>query len=102
MLIIVSIFLAAAILIIWICSLGVLIMKNALDKLHYLTPAALFGGLFLFIAVFTQKGFSAATGKIFLMILLIWISNTVLTYNISKAAVVRQSRDKNREPEKAQ
>lgn len=70
-------------------------MDGVYDKLHYLGPASLIGGGLLFIAVLIQRGFSPESGKIFLILLLLWIGNTVLTYLTAKAESIRKSQKGN-------
>lgn len=98
--VLVTILLAVCVLLCWLCALGVAVMPTAFDKLHYIAPAGLLGGAAVLLAVLIHSGFTAETGKVFLIVLLLWVSNPVLTYATARAAVTRQSRQTNTEPDK--
>ena len=53
--------LAAAIVL--VSSAGVLVMRGAYDKLHFVTPAALVAPVLVTLAVLVYAGFSAATAE---------------------------------------
>ena len=98
--VIVVILLALAVLTCWLCALGILIMHGVFDKLHYLSPASLIGGAFLLAAVTVQRGFSSDTEKTVLIVLLLWLSNPVLTFATAQAAIIRKSRRTNEQSER--
>ncbi len=92
--------LALTVLICWLCALGVLIMHGTFDKLHYLSPTSLLGGMLLLIAMLVEKGLSSETAKVLLIIALLWVSNPILTFATARATFIRDSREMNVEPEK--
>ena len=89
---VVAILLAVSVLLCWLCALGVVVMPTAYDKLHYIAPAGLLGGAAVWLAVLIDSGFSSDTGKVFLIVLLLWLSNPVLTYATARAVYTRQAR----------
>ena len=94
-----TILLAVCVLVCWLCAVGVLVMPTVYDKLHYISPPSLLGGAAVLAAVFAHSGLSSETGKVFLIVLLLWVSNPILTYATARAALARQSRRTNAEPE---
>ncbi len=89
--VVVTILLAVTVLLCWLCALGVAIMPTAYDKLHYIAPAGLLGGAAVLIAMLVHSGFTTETGKVFLIVLLLWLSNPVLTYATARAIITRES-----------
>jgi multisubunit Na+/H+ antiporter MnhG subunit len=98
--VVVAILLGLTVLTCWLCALGILIMHGAFDKLHYLSPASLIGGFFLLIAMLVEKGLSADMGKVLLIVVLLWVSNPILTYASARATMTRKSRRTNEQPER--
>jgi multicomponent Na+:H+ antiporter subunit G len=97
--VVVAILLAISVLLCWLCALGVAVMPTAYDKLHYIAPAGLLGGAGVLLAMLIHSGFTTETGKVFLIVLLLWVSNPVLTYATARAALTRQSRRTNAQPD---
>jgi multicomponent Na+:H+ antiporter subunit G len=95
-----AILLGVGVVVCWLCAGGVLVMPTVYDKLHYLSPASLVGGAAVLVAMFVHSGLSTETGKVCLIILLLWVSNPLLTYATARAALARESRRTHAEPEK--
>jgi hypothetical protein len=95
-----SILLGLIVLMCWLCGLGVVVMRGAFDKLHYLAPASLIGGGLLLVAMLIEKGLSTDTGKVLLIVMLLWAGNTILTYATARAEVIRTSRRTNEKLER--
>jgi len=72
------------------CCLGVLVMEDAYDKLHYLGPAAIVGPLVLSIAVLVTESFSQAGVKALLTAGLLLVSSPVLAHATARALYIRQ------------
>jgi multicomponent Na+:H+ antiporter subunit G len=72
------------------CCVGVLVMDDAYDKLHYLGPAAIVGPLVLSIAVLITEAFSQAGVKALLTAGLLLISSPVLSHATARALYIRQ------------
>jgi multisubunit Na+/H+ antiporter MnhG subunit len=98
--VVMAVLLGLVVLTCWLCSLGVLVMHGVFDKLHFLSPASLIGGALLLPAMLIEKGFSADTGKVLIIVVLLWVSNPILTYASARATLIRKSRRTNEIPER--
>jgi multicomponent Na+:H+ antiporter subunit G len=72
------------------CCLGVLVMGDAHDKLHYIGPAAIFGPLAVALAIVIRESLSQAGIKALLTAGLLIIVNPVLTHAIGRALYIRR------------
>ena len=85
--------LGLAVVVVLACSAGVLVMRGADDKLHFVTPAALVAPVLVTLAVLVHAGFSAATGETLLALLFMVIAGPFLTHATIRAARVRAAGD---------
>lgn len=85
--------LGLAVVIVLVSSAGVLVMRGAYDKLHFVTPAALVAPVLVALAVLVYAGFSAATTEILLAVLFMVIAGPFLTHATIRAARVRERGD---------
>jgi multisubunit Na+/H+ antiporter MnhG subunit len=85
--------LGLAVAIVLACSAGVLVMRGAHDKLHFVTPAALVAPVLVTLAVLVHAGFSATTGETMLALLFMVIAGPFLTHATIRAARVREKGD---------
>jgi multisubunit Na+/H+ antiporter MnhG subunit len=74
-------------------SAGVLVMRGAYDKLHFVTPAALVAPVLVALAVLVHAGFSATTGETLLALLFMVITGPFLSHATIRAARVRDKGD---------
>jgi multicomponent Na+:H+ antiporter subunit G len=72
------------------CCLGVLVMDDAHDKLHYIGPAAIIGPLAIAVAIVVRESFSQAGVKALLTAGLLIIANPVLTHATGRALYIRR------------
>jgi monovalent cation/proton antiporter MnhG/PhaG subunit len=72
------------------CCVGVLVMEDAYDKLHYLGPAAIVGPLVIAAAVVARESFSQAGVKALLTAGLLILASPVLTHATARALYIRQ------------
>ena len=72
------------------CCLGVLIMRDVYDKLHYTGPAAILGPLAFAAGIVVTEGFSQAGIKAILVAVFLIIANPVLTHATGRAFYIRQ------------
>jgi monovalent cation/proton antiporter MnhG/PhaG subunit len=72
------------------CCLGVLVMRDAYDKLHYTAPATTVGSLAIALAVVVEESLSQAGIKALLVFGALLVANPVLTHATARAARVRQ------------
>lgn len=73
----------------WLCCLGLLLGRTALDRLHYLGPATLLGPLLIAAAVVVHEALSQAGIKAILLVLAFLISSPVLSHATGRAARLR-------------
>lgn len=68
---------------------GVLVMGNAMDRLHFTAPASTVSPVFFALAVLIEEPLSSAGVKAVLVAALIIITTPVLTHATARAARVR-------------
>lgn len=68
---------------------GVLVMRDAYDRLHYSSPATTIAPLAIAAAIVLEESFSAAGIKALLVALVLLVTNPVLTHATARAARVR-------------
>ncbi|HEX6675806.1 MAG TPA: monovalent cation/H(+) antiporter subunit G [Actinomycetes bacterium] len=73
-----------------VCCVGVLVMRDAYDKLHYTAPATTVGSLAVAAAVVVSESFSQVGIKALLVFVALLVTNPVLTHATARAARVRQ------------
>jgi multicomponent Na+:H+ antiporter subunit G len=73
-----------------LCALGVLVMRNPFDRLHYLAPATLLGPLAVAAAVLVDASDMQARIKAVLVALILAATGPILTHATARAARVRQ------------
>jgi monovalent cation/proton antiporter MnhG/PhaG subunit len=69
---------------------GVLVMRDAYDRLHYTAPATTIAPLAIAAAIVLEEQFSAAGIKALLVALALLVTNPVLTHATARAARIRQ------------
>lgn len=72
-----------------VSSLGVLVARDAFDRLHYLGPVTIVGSLAVLLAVLVQEGFTSMTGKVAVVALILLATGPVTTHAIARAGLVR-------------
>ena len=72
------------------CCVGVLVMEDAYDKLHYLGPAAIMTGPTIAAAVVVRESFSQAGVKALLTAGLLTIASPVLSHATARALYIRR------------
>lgn len=73
-----------------ISSLGMLVMKDLYERLHYLFPPATLSVICFAAAVILDKHLSQAGIKALLIMLILLVTNAVLTHATARAARIRQ------------
>ena len=69
---------------------GVLVMRNPYDRLHYTAPAAVLAPVAIAVAVVLEERLSAAGVKAVLVALVLVTTNPVLGHATARAARIRQ------------
>ena len=82
------------------CCVGVLVMRDAHDKLHYIGPAAILGPIAVAGAIVLRESLSQPGVKAILTALLLIVANPVLTHATGRALYIRR-RD-HLEPERSE
>lgn len=72
------------------CCVGVVVMRDVYDKLHFTGPATILGPLALTAAIVVQEGLSQAGIKALLVAGLLLVANPVLTHATGRALYIRQ------------
>jgi multisubunit Na+/H+ antiporter MnhG subunit len=72
-------------------SVGVLVMRDAYQKLHFVTPAALVAPLLVALAIFVQMGLVENTGETFLALLFMVMAGPFLSHATIRAIRVRET-----------
>jgi len=72
------------------CCIGVLVMDDAYDKLHYLGPATILGPVAIAAAVVVRESLSQAGVKAVLTALLLIVASPVLSHATARALSIRQ------------
>jgi multisubunit Na+/H+ antiporter MnhG subunit len=88
-----DILLGVAVLLVLASSLGVALMRDTYQKLHYVTPAALLAPLVVGVAVLVQSGFTANAVQTWLAVLFMVIGGPYLAHATIRAARIRATGD---------
>jgi multisubunit Na+/H+ antiporter MnhG subunit len=88
-----DILLGLAVVIVAAASVGVLVMRDAYQKLHYVTPAALVAPALVALAVFVQAGLYENTGETLVALLFMVIAGPYLSHATMRAIRVREKGD---------
>jgi monovalent cation/proton antiporter MnhG/PhaG subunit len=88
-----DVLLALAVLVVLTCAVGLMVMKDPYQKLHFVSPAALVAPILVALAVLAVKGYSENTTDTWLALLFMVIAGPFLTHATIRAARVRQSGD---------
>ena len=75
-----------------IACLGVLVMRDALDRLHYTGPAVL-GAISIAVAVVVKDSFSLVGDKAILIALFLIVASPIATHAAARAARIAQRGD---------
>jgi multisubunit Na+/H+ antiporter MnhG subunit len=88
-----GILLGLAVLIVAAASVGVLVMRDAYQKLHFVTPAALVAPVLVALAILVQVGVSSNAGETFLALLFLVVAGPFLSHATIRAIRVREKGD---------
>jgi multicomponent Na+:H+ antiporter subunit G len=82
-----------------ICCVGVLVMPDVYDKLHYTGPASTIGALSIALSIVAHDGASQGGLKAILAATLLIIANPILAHATGRALYIRQRDHLEPEPE---
>lgn len=88
-----AVLLGLAVLTVAGASLGVLLMRDSYQKLHFVTPAALVAPVLVALAVLVQAGLRENTGETCLALLFMVIAGPFLSHATLRAIRIREAGD---------
>ena len=86
----VAVLLAICVLTTLLCTLGIVLMEEFFERLHYMATVTTVSSVALLAAVLVREGWGQATVKSILVIIVLLLINAVLTHATARAARVRQ------------
>lgn len=72
-----------------VCCLGIVLMKDFFERLHYMATVSTVAAVALLIAVVIEQGWGQAAIKMSLIVIVLFLMNAVLTHATARAARVR-------------
>lgn len=91
--IIVYVLLGLAVLIVLASSAGILVMRDACQKLHYVSPVAVVAPVVVGLAILVQSGFTENSAQTWLALVFVLAGGPVLTHATIRAARIRADGD---------
>ena len=88
-----DVLLGLAVAVVLASALGLLVMRDVYQKLHFVTPAALVAPVLVAVAVFVQAGLTENTGETLLALLFVVIAGPYLAHATIRAARIRDTGD---------
>jgi monovalent cation/proton antiporter MnhG/PhaG subunit len=73
-----------------LCCLGVAVMKNPYERMHFMAPVSTVSAAAVLIALVIQEGWGQAVIKMSLILLVLFLTNAVLAHATARAARVRE------------
>ena len=92
--------LGLAVAIVLASSVGILVMRGAYRKLHFVTPAALVAPVLVVLAVFIRSGLSENTGESLVALVFLLVAGPYLTHATVRA-IRAHDQASERDPEQA-
>ncbi|MGB9282331.1 MAG: monovalent cation/H(+) antiporter subunit G [Pseudonocardiaceae bacterium] len=88
-----DVLLGLAVVLVLASSLGVLVMRDVYQKLHFVTPISLVAPVLVAAAVLVKQGFSENTVQTWLTLVVLVIAGPFLTHATIRAARIRETGD---------
>jgi multisubunit Na+/H+ antiporter MnhG subunit len=85
-----DILLALAVALVLASSVGILVMRDAYQKLHYVTPAAVVAPVLVGLAVLARSGWSESSAQTWLATAFMVIGGPYLSHATIRAARIRE------------
>jgi multicomponent Na+:H+ antiporter subunit G len=83
-------FLIGGVVVELVCCIGLIAVRNAFDRLHYLGPASSVGPLAIAAAVLIEESFTQAGVKSLLVAVLLLLTSPVLTHATARAMRIHE------------
>ena len=93
MTVVADVLLGLAVAVVLASSLGVLVMRDVYQKLHFVTPISLIAPALVAVAVLVQQGYSENTVETWLALLFLIVAGPLLTHATIRAARIRETGD---------
>jgi multisubunit Na+/H+ antiporter MnhG subunit len=74
-------------------SVGILVMRDAFQKLHYLAPLSIVAPILVGLAVLVRAGFSSRSGQTWLAVFFLLLASPFLSHATIRAARIRTEGD---------
>lgn len=74
-----------------VCSIGLLVMRDAYQRIHFSSPIVTLSMLLICVAVFVEESDSQARIKAVLIYVLMLVMNSVLSHATARAIRIRQT-----------
>ena len=91
--VVVYVLLGLAVLVVAGAGLGILLMRDAYQKLHFVTPAALVAPVLVTLALLVRSGLNENTGETCLALVFLVIAGPYLSHATMRAIRVREKGD---------
>ena len=88
-----DVLLCLAVAVVLASSLGVLVMRDVYQKLHFVSPISLIAPALVAVAVLVQQGFSENAVETWLALLFLIVTGPFLTHATIRAARIRETGD---------
>lgn len=85
--------LGLAVLIVLASAVGVLVMRDIYQKVHFLTPISLVAPILVAVAVTLRAGSAEATGQTWLAVGILAVASPILSHATVRAARIRERGD---------
>jgi multicomponent Na+:H+ antiporter subunit G len=89
--VVIAVLLAAGVAVELSCCLGLVVMRDTFDRLHYLGPAATLGPVLIAAAVLVRHSSAQACIKIVLIVGFVLLIGPILTHATARAARIRRT-----------
>lgn len=91
--VLVDICLALAVLVVLASAVGLLVMRDTYQRLHFVTPVALVAPVLVGLAVLARSGWTESSLETWLALLFVVIAGPFLTHATIRAARIRETGD---------
>jgi len=82
--------LVASATLVFLCAVGVMVMRDAYQRLHFIAPPATLGALLVVVACVVDEPRPAAWLKAIVVMIVLGAMNAVVTHATARAAFVRE------------
>lgn len=91
--VLVDICLALAVLVVLASAVGLLVMRDTYQRLHFVTPVALLAPVLVGLAVLARSGWTESSFETWLALLFVMIAGPFLTHATIRAARIKETGD---------